>query len=46
MIEAFVALLVAMFVWGPMLGQVPNSGCYIVDREMAQHRPCKWNEVR
>ena len=46
MIGGFVLLLAALFVWGPELGQVPNSACYLVDHEMRQARPCKPCETR
>jgi len=46
MIEAFLALLVALFVWGPSMAQQGNSGCYLVDHDMAQYRPCKPSEAR
>lgn len=46
MAGGFLMLLVALFVWGPEMGQTPNSPCYIADKNMAQHRPCKPEETR
>jgi hypothetical protein len=41
-----ILLLLAALLTGPALTQTPNSSCYVVDREMAQHRPCKPEETR
>ena len=46
MIGGLLLLLAACVVWGPDLGQVPNSGCYLLDHEMRQARPCKPEERR
>ena len=39
-------LFLALFVTGPSLTQQPNSSCYVVDRDMAQTRPCRAFETR
>ncbi len=42
----FPVLMVGAFATGPWMTQTPNAGCYVVDHEMAQRRPCKPEEVR
>ena len=44
--DPFLGLLVVLFVWGPAMGQVPNSACYLVNERMEQARPCRPWETR
>jgi hypothetical protein len=46
MILALLALLLASLATGPMLGVQPNSGCYVLDGNLNQVRPCRPEETR
>jgi len=41
-----ILLLFACLLTAPGLSQQPNSACYVVDAQMAQHRPCRPEETR
>jgi hypothetical protein len=39
-------LLLGLLGTAPAFSQVPNSACYLVGQDMAQHRPCRPAETR
>lgn len=39
-------MMVGAIAGAPFMTQVPNSGCYILDKNFEQRRPCKPEETR